>query len=176
MDMIAHQIAQRELRPGEVLKWFGRPTPRAVALRWVKVIPFLLGLFFAAAAAAALVSVFGGDPAPSKDVLAAVALPLAALWLISSIPLAWLGARSTIYGVTNQRIFIVQYWPWSRSSSWGIGATNTLERRERRDGWGNLVFHEMTDVDHTVEHGFYGIPDVRKVEVLIAGSWRKAMA
>ena len=91
---------------------------------------------------------------------------------------AWMGARRTHYGVTNKRLLIVKSGFWQNSRHWNLTELNALDRVEKADGSGNLVVcRERVNYGEGVElhvHGFYGIPEVRKVEALIAELKRKA--
>jgi hypothetical protein len=193
MDMDAHQIAQRELMPGETLRWAGRPTPHAAALAKDNIQQTLIGIIpmILCVPATGLSVLFvmtfiqvGFDPMGMMVVLFLVGVSAAVIfawvWLMSSIPRAWLSARHMIYGVTDWRVFIATSSPRRVVQSLPIARTSSADRIDGADGYGTLIFQRERRAQpkgyKTIEHGFYGIPEVRKVEGLIAELKRKATA
>jgi hypothetical protein len=187
MDSSAFQIAQSELRPGESLRWAGKPTPLAVALRSTSLLHSAFGIFFTLIPGSMALEALMSAPmrkATSNVEWMFVLIPLliaaSGVWLFLTVPRAWLMAHWTIYGITNQRVFISRRFPSHATKSWSFQDLNALDRKDRADGWGDLVFRRDTVAARkgtvTVHEGFYGIPEVRKVEAMIAEFKQRAQA
>ena len=102
--------------------------------------------------------------------VAAIALALLPWWWPSI-------TRHTVYAISDQRLLIIQNWPRRRVTSYGPEEIDVIERRERKDGSGDLIFrHEdHPKLRHHHDHGnkrrmserpvgFFGVPDVRRLE------------
>lgn len=88
---------------------------------------------------------------------------LQCLIVLIIIPLFWLWYKinsSTIYAITNHRALILLY--DGSVQSYGPQAVRHIERKERPDGRGDLIFKTGS-----VEVGFFGIEHVRQVEALL---------
>ncbi len=166
------EAARRELRPGERLEWCARPMRWALArsqlrrsLYGLPVLVVSISWIVGVRHTTELTGAF--DP---LFWLIGVPIALIGCALLFSAPRAFLQASSVVYAVTDQRVFI----RWGRKAqSWGPRDLNVLERRDRADGSGDLIFR--TDVRESAEgaptathHGFYGIRQARDVEAKIA--------
>lgn len=171
-------VARAELAPGERLVWADRPDPGRVRRRtWPRL---LFGLVFAgfglfwtsqAMAAGGFVWLFG--------------LPFVAIGAGIATAPWWRPrqARATVYAITDQRIVIIRGWPSRRVQSFGPGDIDVIDRREQADGTGDLVFREEVRARRHAGQiwqegppyhryrrrriGFFGIPDVRRVEAAV---------
>ena len=170
------EIARRELRPGEKLIWADQPKASALAkqhrMRFLFAIPFT---------AFACVWIWGASQAAGDGVMATVfpffGLPFltVGLWMLLAPLRAWRAARATVYGITDQRLFISSGTRRRRVESYGPQDITKVEREELDGGTGSIVFAE----EHTrfrtkrgwrerVEDiGFFGIAQVRDVEAEI---------
>lgn len=102
--------------------------------------------------------------------LVAIALSLLPWWWPSV-------TRHTIYAISDQRLLIIQTWPRRRVTSYGPDDIDVVERQERKDGSGDLIFrreeHRKLRHHHDPQGkrrvgeraiGFFGVPDVRRLE------------
>jgi len=164
-------IAEREMRVGERLIWADRPVaPGRQALALLPVL--LFGVVFAGFAAfwitaAALMTADAGE----FSFFPLFGLPFLLVGLgIMTLPVwAWMGAKKTVYAISSDRLVII-----ARGSvrSFEPHEIENLERRERPDGNGDVIFHR----DHVRTYssrggrtrvrrnGFFGIAEVRQVE------------
>lgn len=180
MDSIqAEQIANGQLDSGESLLWSGKPTPSGMALGALPMtffgIPFAgFALFWIWAAAGGISGSsersFEGPGAffPLFGVpflLVGLGVMLGPLW-------AYLGARKTVYAVTDRRAMIIIGAGTKSVRSFGPEDMGEILRVERPDGTGSLMFTSIPQAGSkgrvTLSRvGFVGIPDVRRVEQLI---------
>ena len=164
------------MAPGERLIWAERQLPRTGGARALMpaVFGFVVlgfGLFWTANAwqAAGALGILG-----LPFVAIGAALVSAPWWRPKR-------ARSTIYAISDQRLLIIRGWPNRVVRSFGPDEIERLERREREDGSGDLIFRqEVAPHVHSHPHrpyaryhmrvhpiGFFGIPDVRRVEAAV---------
>jgi len=169
-------IAQREMRPGEKLIWAERPRPGAVARGGLTAslfgIPFLgFALFWTFMASGAIRQGGFGLFFPLFG------LPFIAVGIgLVGTPL-WAArrARSTIYAITDQRLLIMQTGSTNEVQSYGPEDLDSLDRRERPDGSGDIIFRNENLVRRgrngtyvtNNRIGFFGVPEVRQVEQAI---------
>jgi len=112
------------------------------------------------------------------SVLVPVTYPIGLLFVLTGcVMLAapvwnWLKARNTIYVVTNHRLIVIEHVLRQTVTSYPAKSIDLVERRERRNGTGSLVFcRTVTSVrredgyDHSTvdEKGFFGIRNVGAV-------------
>ncbi len=120
----------------------------------------------------------------NKAALASFGLLMLGLpFVVASLALATLPlwspvfAKRTIYAISDRRLLTIRRLLGHRVSSYGPGEIDVVERRENRDGSGDLIFRreEVKRLRHHAdpprrkrvserEIGFWGIPDVRQVE------------
>jgi len=174
-----HAMAQTELSAGERLVWVGRPAPAALArTRWhmaafgLFMTPFALfwlatTLFFIGPATE------NGPPLAFLVMFPLIGLAALGVGLYSlSTPLRyWRKAKRTVYAVTDLRVLIVEP---GRVQSFEPGDLQQLERQDKGNGSGNLIFREeqgnLMLAMHTFggsanqKIGFFGISDVRAAE------------
>ena len=166
---------QGELGPDESLLWSGRPDPvrssRGAYGCWIFAIPWTGFTVFWMLGAAGLL--FPG-PKHGSVVFALFGMPflLVGLAMLSAPYWAFRSAKKTIYAVTSKRLIIMSEGPFRSVKSFYNEDIGSLERRERPDGTGDLVFARNTwrDSDgdrRSSETAFTGIRDVRAVEQLV---------
>lgn len=183
-------IARRELRRGETLVWADRPSPAAVKKRKMKTLVFAVPFTAFACFWIAMASQGFG-----KGVMGTVfpffGLPflLTGIWMLLAPLRAAREATSTIYAITDQRVFIAG----GRDRtvrSFGPHDLTKVERLDHGDGLGDVVFAEevswrsgnnrygvrLGNYTQTEDVGFFGIPEAREVEVAIAKLRRSAFA
>jgi hypothetical protein len=164
--------AGAEMAPGESLVWADRPMPRAARIWPITLFGMLVfgfALFWTAQAwqAGGAIAVFG---VPFLCIGAGL---LGAPW--------WRPKRTrhTVYAISDQRLLIIHGWPTRVAQSLLPQDILRLERRERSDGSGDLVFREEQVPQmagrrrhgggrwRTRRIGFFGIAEVRRVEAAV---------
>ena len=167
----ALSIAQREMRSGERLIWAERPAPGRLALAGLPVT--LFGAVFGGFALFWIVAAASMTPAESgvfaffplfgvPFLLVGLGMFLAPLWI-------WIGGKKTVYAISSDRLVIIK---GDRVRSFEPDEIGELERREGADGSGDVVFRRELVRSHSRHHGrtrerkigFFGIPEVRRVE------------
>jgi hypothetical protein len=164
--------ARAEMAPGETLIWADRPTPRASRI-WPMMLfgmlVFGFALFWTAQAwqAGGAIAIFG------LPFLGIGAVLLAAPWWRPK------RARHTVYAISDQRLLIIRGWPTRVVQSFAPQDIGRLERHEREDGGGDLIFLEEDEPQvlggrHHARRrwrrrriGFLGIAEVRRVEAAV---------
>lgn len=165
-------LARAEMAEGERLIWADSPLPGSA--RW-RVLPIsLLGWLFLVLALAWM-----AKAAIASFWLLVMGLPfLLAAAAFALLPWWWPRmTRHTVYAISNRRILIIQNWPRRKISSYGPEDIDVVERRERKDGSGDIVFrreeyrklrhhHEAANKRRVGERmiGFFGVADVRRLE------------
>lgn len=81
----------------------------------------------------------------------------------------WAKAKKTIYIVTNQRVFIIEYLRTLKVMNIDLDKISNIEKKISTSGYGDLIlyrdFYLDSDKDKKEkEHGFFAIPDVREAE------------
>jgi hypothetical protein len=166
-------IARAELKRGERLIWADRAVSRKPGLASLKVVGF--GLLFAGFGALWSLIAWAGtahDEGPWRFfplfglifVVIGLAIATAPLWLRFA-------GGATVYGLTDQRIFMVAGRRSRTVRSTPFEKIGQLIVTEEPDGTGNLMFGGVA-LSEPGERGFlvgglYGIPDVRRVRALI---------
>lgn len=163
---------QAELKVGETLVWLGQPNPNRLMLGgfalWIFFIPWTaFSLFWMAGAAGFRMPTF--DHAFSFFPL--FGLPFLFIGLGGLSTPFWLHykARGTVYVLTTQRALILEGGRSVTVRSYPLSQLKQLERTERPDGSGDLIFkneiYRDSDGDRqTRKHGFFAVPNVRQVE------------
>ncbi|HKQ57467.1 MAG TPA: hypothetical protein VJY35_06335 [Candidatus Eisenbacteria bacterium] len=168
------EIALGQMNPGERLLWSGCPTPGAAALGALPAT--LFGIPFTAFA---LFWIWGASqgiekaPGPFKFfplfgipfLCVGLGMLLAPLW-------AWLGARRTVYAVTERRALIITGNGSRTVRSYSGQDIGEITRVEAADGRGTVYFAQRSwtnsrGFERSTRIGFIGIPEVRRVEQLI---------
>lgn len=85
--------------------------------------------------------------------------------------------RQTVYAISDRRLLIIRNWPRRRITSYGSEDIDVVERRENKDGSGDLIFRheERQQLRHHHDAagkrrmsvrpvGFFGVADVKRLE------------
>lgn len=163
---------QAELKVGETLVWVGQPNPNRLMLAG-----FALWLFFIPWTAFSLFWMAGasGFKLPTFDspfsFFPLFGLPFLFIGLGGLSTPFWLHykARSMVYALTTQRALILEGGRSVTVKSYPLAELKHLERTERPDGSGDLIFKEEGYLDSDGDrqrrkHGFFAIQNVRQVE------------
>lgn len=165
------QEAQRQISSGEKLIWADRASPMRVALRRLPIalfgIPFLAFAIFWMNMASLAATGQGGpfDLFPLFGlpfVLVGAGMVLAPVW-------GYAVGLYTVYAITDRRLMIMRRFPTHRIMSYEADDIETIERREGANGRGDVVFRQELRYgsrgrSHVRRIGFFGIPEVRRVE------------
>ena len=166
-----------QLRPGEKLRWAGRPDPRIYAAS--KAQPGFYGLIIVVLWLLWLVIALfeEGHAQIGKLEVIGYSLPFLLPGLVLMlIPLrSALHARSVAYGITDRRLLIVAEKPRRAVLSFAPNDIEVIERFDYENGLGSIFFH------YTVAHsrkawrhyfrwgrvGFFGVDEPAAVEAMI---------
>lgn len=175
-------VARRELRKGEKLIWADRPAPQALRRRHMTA--FLFAIPFTAFAC---FWIWGASQAAGSSTMGSIfplfGLPFlgVGLWMLTAPLRAARRAGSTVYAITDQRLFILRGGRTRSVQSFGPGDISKIERNEHDDGTGDVIFAEEVashSVSVTVGYrrrhrtqvrdvGFFGIAEAREVEAAV---------
>jgi hypothetical protein len=168
-------LARAEMADGETLIWADMSSTssarrRVLPLSLLGWLLLLLALIWMAKAASASFS------------LLILGLP----FLLSALALALLPwwwpriTRHTVYAMSERRLLMIQTWPRRRVTSYGPDDIDVVERRDYKDGTGDIVFRREEHRRQRHRHdpqgkrrvsdrpiGFFGVPDARRVEMAI---------
>ena len=181
-------LVQAEVRDGERLVWAGQPVPRFFNAGTIAAVVFAIpwtafAIFWTAGAFAATRGAGGAGGNDSMSYFFRYAFPLFGVPFILiglgmfSAPY-WMARqlKRTVYAVTDRRaVVFAPGWFGSRKvRSFAPDALASMERVERPDGSGDLIFEQYTQrrgsSTHTVRHGFFAVRDVRAVEDVLRKS------
>jgi hypothetical protein len=177
--MQVEQIANGQLDSGERLLWAGKPAPSGAAVGSLPMTVF--GLLFAGFAAFWIWAAAGGMSRSSGEdfsgpgaffPLFGIPFLLVGLGMVFAPLWAYLGAKHTVYAVTDRRAMIIAGSGTKNVRSFTQDEIGEITRVERPDGTGSLMFASVSRTSskgHTSisRVGFVGISDVRRVEQLI---------
>jgi hypothetical protein len=174
------QRLRSELRPGERIVWVGRPLAklarRGSILLVVFGVPFTGFALFWMFMAGWIASQTSGDGGSGPFGLFWICgLPFLAvgLGMLTSPFWAARAAGRTAYAVTSERAVVLKVGVWGTMSvvSFAPDRLTRIERRERPDGSGDLIFEEFVERrgsgSMTVRRGFIALADVRDVEEIV---------
>lgn len=185
----ADRIA-RELEPNEQLLWSGQPDPKQLSRRAMPVllfgIPFTAFAVFWTLGAAGITSLvssgFRGSGALGGLGLISHIFPLfgipfilVGLWMLSMPAREAKRGAQMLYAVTNRRALTIEGGSETKVKSYTSRDMKNLERTERADGSGDLIFSRERRVGNEGRQyfepiGFFGVHDVRTVEAALRQS------
>jgi hypothetical protein len=167
--------ARAEMASGETLIWAETSLPGHARRR---IFPLsLLGWLFLALSLAWMSRAAG-----TSIWLLIMGLPFVAISLgFAALPWWWPAlSRRTVYAISDRRLLIIRDLMKRRVTSYGPDDIDVVERRERRDGSGDVIFRreEFRKLRHHSDRaskrrtgereiGFFGVPHVRRVEEAI---------
>ncbi|MGH1484287.1 MAG: hypothetical protein ACRBM6_37410 [Geminicoccales bacterium] len=169
------EIAKVELVSGEVLIWADSSQPRNARRRSLPI--SILGWLFLLLALAWL-----SKAAATSAGFLLLGLPFVIGGLgLAAAPWWWpIYNKRTVYAISDQRLLIIRDLLRRRVTSYGPEDIDVVERREHRDGSGDVIFRreEIRKLKHhhdpqgkrrvgEREVGFFGVSGVRQVEEAI---------
>jgi hypothetical protein len=181
------EALDREIDPGESLRWCGQPDPRRI---WISVLPIFAAFgtfmtFFSVLLIYAGISTWiaarGAAPAVVADarqtsvvvVIVAALLLVGAFWICRQPWLERATARRTVFAVTNTRVFTLVLLKDGRVNLTAFEPAHPLaiSRVEHRDGTGTISLNPRTQTPGgpRLEASFVlvGVREPRVVERLI---------
>jgi hypothetical protein len=178
-DALATRL-RAELQPGETLIWTCRPIA-SVAARPAWIFSLVGGVMLVPMVLISLVmaAIFLGLALLAKSICIALflvpffAVLLVIIGMVVCMPFfARYSAGNTVYALTDRRAIIWQKGPWAfHVRSFAREQLGAIQRNERPDGTGDLIFEQIPYHDDHGHHlrsiGFTSIARVRDVEDLI---------
>lgn len=168
-------LAEAEMADGETLIWADTSSPSGARRRvlplsllgWLLMLLLLAWLSKAALWSRSLLVL--GLP----FLLGAIAL--------ASLPWWWPRiTRHTIYAISDRRLIIIQHWPKRKVTSYGPDDIDVVERRDYKDGTGDVTFRREEHRKLRHHHdppskrrvsdrpiGFFGVTQARRLESAI---------
>lgn len=176
------QKLRDELKANEKAIWTGQPDPNVIMKQGFKLyfffIPWtLFALFWIYGASGFKMPTFnfenGFDAFGTLFPLFGLPFVMIGFWGLSSPVWAKRRAENTVYAITNQRLLLLMFGKNSKIESYYAKDVKQLERNEKLDGSGDLLFatkgYRDSDGDpRTNKDGFYAVQDVKNVERLVA--------
>ena len=172
------QAVEGELADGERLHWWAQPRPRRLAIKALPLvlfgIPWTAFALFWMWGASGFGQSDGMDGPASYFFLFGVPFVMIGIGMLTS-PL-WMArkARRTVYAISDWRAIIFEPGMWGSMNvrSFRPVKLTDLERKQRSDGSGDIIFQRDVSVDseghrRTKEIGFVGIDDVKGVETVL---------
>lgn len=164
-----------ELKPGESVLWSGQPNPNRRMLTgfamWLFFIPWTAFAVFWVAMAGSL-QLLNGTSKGIFDFFPLFGIPFVLIGLGGLMSPLWMrmNAARTAYAITNHRIITISGIFSTKYRSYYPPQIQFVERKERRDGSGDLIFSRETTRDsegsnQTKEEGIYAVPNVKNAEL-----------
>jgi len=178
-------MAQAELKSDERLVWAAQPTPRFFTIATIVPVLFAIpwtgfAIFWTSMAFIGTHSIRGHDPMTKgfQYFFPLFGLPfiLIGLGMLSSPFWMVRGMKRTVYMITDQRAVIMKpgFFGSRKVDSFEPSRLTAMERLERRDGSGDLIFEQFTtrrgSGTQTTRRGFISVPRVREVEDILRKS------
>jgi len=170
MDEAARTALSADLESGETLRWAGRPGALPLAAKQsVGVVFFLIWIGFVCTGFIARLAA-SGHWLNLGTLVSLLFLAAALAGLAFSIN-ALTGLWRTFYGITDRRILVVKRQIRRRVTSWTQQQITAVERRDRANGRGDVVFHQSlrpsVDGSELVSATLTDVADARTVEPLV---------
>lgn len=174
-------LVERELTAGERVVWAQRPVYRfasaAVLAPMIFAVPWL-AITCAVGGGGTYMTLAHGSGGAGRMVtmpFALVGLLFTGVGLLMLTSPIWVkrSTANTVYAITDQRALLVRRGVFGRitARSFSPELVASMERSERRDGSGDLVFESYRErrgsSTTTVRHGFMSVADVRGVEAIL---------
>jgi hypothetical protein len=175
------QQLEAELDSGERIAWQEKAQPRFLAAR--SIFPGLFAIVWLSIVMTGIFSDAHGRHASSPPpFFMFVPFAFIGLLFIGMPVYQYLSARNTYYLITNRRALIITLGSRKKVLTYYPDKLQSLERRERADGRGDLVIDRVSGGASTMgfrnnayvqEVGFLNIPDVKNVEAMLRDLARK---
>lgn len=183
MQMMETSIGN-ELLEGEELIWSGRPAERGKSINSPARALRILGLIYGAIGLVFLIVglIFSFAVFPPTDQSGSIAfLILGGIFFVLGASFFIVGQtvrfipKSTYYAITNRRVIVLHGGRYLRVTSYDLRGINQVQRLERPDGSGDLIFSSISSLSASSTNGnnmytagrqatFSAIPNVRLAE------------
>jgi len=176
MDFESQQTAQAQLEPGERLLWHGKPDPKRGLLATIPLVLFAIpwtgfSVFWMAAASGFF---FESEPGwMSLFALFGVPFVLVGLGMLTSPYWLYKKAKLTVYALTNRRAMIITGRATKKVQSFAASDMGLIERTERANGRGDVMFATVEVKKGTQQIGFMGISNARRVERILLDTFKR---
>ena len=176
IDFEAQQLAQAQLDAGERLLWHGRPDPKRQMLGGLAVmlfgIPWTAFALFWTGAASGLIWGEGSLGWHSLFGLFGVPFVLVGFGMLAAPYWAYRRAQRTVYAISSRRALIISGTFARKIQSFAAPDIGIIERTDRRNGKGDVMF-ATTTVNRNIQRiGFTGITEARHVERLLLDTFK----
>lgn len=116
-----------------------------------------------------------GETGPVQFIFPLFGLPfvLIGLWMLAQPLLKSREAMNTVYAITTRRTLIISGMNPRRVISYEARDIGRIETIEKPDGSGDLLFVTEDTGKTTRKTGFYGIPQVKAVELFLRDHLQK---
>jgi hypothetical protein len=176
-DFEAQQTAQAQLEPGERLLWYGKPDPKRQLVGAFAImlfgIPWTAFAVFWTAAASGLI--WGEERIGWLSLFGLFGVPfvLVGLGMLTSPYWMYRQAQGTVYMLTNRRAAIISGLRSRKIQSFAGPDIDLIERTERANGKGDVMFATVAGNKSPQRIGFLGIADARRVERLLLDHFKR---
>jgi hypothetical protein len=178
VDPMLRPFVESELLAGEQLVWAAQPVPRGVTAGNVAIILFAIpwtafAIFWTTMAFVGTRAETGHNGFGAMSLcfpLFGVPFILIGLAMFASPLFVRRSLKRTVYAITNRRalVFSPTFVSGRRVQSFEPERLTSMERIERRDGSGDLIFEQFItrrgSGTQTTRRGFMSVPRVREVE------------
>ncbi|MEW6207400.1 MAG: hypothetical protein AB1631_03470 [Acidobacteriota bacterium] len=184
IDYDLQMKTQDEMEAGERLLWSDQPDPKRLSRRAILIslfgIPWTaFALFWVVAAAGFRLPDFSSFSDGFQAVFPLFGIPfvLIGMGMLAAPLWAYRSAKRTVYAITNRRALVISFGRAKKVQSYFEQDIGDINRTERADGSGNLIFRaeETTDNRGNVrlnQIGFFGVRDVRQVERILLDAFK----
>ena len=183
MNPQLQQLVRSELNPEEKVLWSGHPDAKRAAIAMLPI--YLFAIPWTAFSLSFMVrwhSRSGFDSGldigslifQSPFILIGVGILCSPLWVYAK-------SQRTVYAITDKRVLIIEGGRSKTVQSYDETSVGDIQRVERVDGSGDLTFAQKYSKDsdgdvRKTDIKFVGIPEVRRVEEIIRGTFRPGKA
>jgi hypothetical protein len=175
------EIVRGELNQNEFVKWIGRPIPKIITFGGVILSIFgaifiIFSLFWITTALNHSKHSFYFKQSFMDKIFPYFGLIFLAIGIAIFLSPIFIyrDTKNTIYAITDKRCIIIKLGKSKRISSYSKESVSIIDRVEREDGTGDLIFakeqYTSTDSDTNTSTissrniGFYYVPKVKEVE------------
>ena len=179
-DADIEQQLRAELDSGENIVWETQAKPAFFTAR--AIFPAIFVVVWLAIVGVSMSTSFNRHPGP-QNFIPFVFFGIVFFLVIGAPLLRRLGNQKTYYLVTNRRALIITLGRTKKVLSYYAAKLQSLERREKADGSGDIVFERSMGANpwggnyrsnsYLQEVGFMNIPDVKNVEGMLRDLARK---
>ncbi len=168
------QQLQAELDSGENIVWETQAKPAFFTVK--AIFPVIFAVAWLAIVSLSMFTSVSRHP-KGPDFIPFIFFGVVTVFLVGAMILRLLKKQTTYYLITNRRALIVTLGRTKKVVSYYSAKLQSLERREKADGSGDIVFERSVNSNpwggasrgnsYLQEVGFMNIPDVKNVEGML---------